>query len=140
MPFTVEKLKQILKSMLIAKKLIKKHFNKNLIMPAEEEIFQLSNSCWICDKLFDTGDYKVRDHYHTRGKYRGAGHWSCNINLKLTWKFPIIFHNLKGYDSHLIVKKISKFDVKINVISNGFEKTWLSQLIQIWFLLIACNS
>ena len=32
---------------------IKKHFNKNLIMSAEEkEKIQLSNSCWICDKLF----------------------------------------------------------------------------------------
>ena len=31
------------------KKTIKKHFNKNLITSAEEERFQLSNSCWICD-------------------------------------------------------------------------------------------
>ena len=28
----------------------------------EEERFQLSNSCWIFDKLFDVGDDKVRDH------------------------------------------------------------------------------
>ena len=35
---------------------IKKHFNKNLIMYAEEERFQLSNFCWICDKLFDIED------------------------------------------------------------------------------------
>ena len=34
--------------------MIKKHFNKNLIMSAEDgERFRLSNSCWICDKLFD---------------------------------------------------------------------------------------
>ena len=33
-----------------------KHFNKSLIMSAEkEEQFQLTNSCWICDKLFDVG-------------------------------------------------------------------------------------
>ena len=45
--------------------MIKNHFNKNLIMSAEEEErFQLSNSCWICDKLFDVGDDKVRDHCH----------------------------------------------------------------------------
>ena len=37
--------------------MIKKHFNKNLIMSAEER-FQLSNSCWICDELFDVGDDK----------------------------------------------------------------------------------
>ena len=53
--------------------MIKKHFNKYLIISAEEEErFQLSNSCWICDKLFDVGDDKVRDHCHITGKYRGA--------------------------------------------------------------------
>ena len=34
-------------------KIIKKHFNKNLIMCAkDEERFQSSNKCWICNKLF----------------------------------------------------------------------------------------
>ena len=28
----------------------------------EEERFQLSNICWIYDKLFDVGDDGVRDH------------------------------------------------------------------------------
>ena len=61
-------------------------------MPAEEEEkFQLSNSCL-----------------------------SCNINLKLTKKIPVIFHNLGGYDSHLIIKEIG--DVKVSVIPNGLEK------------------
>ena len=44
-------------------RMIKRHFNKNLIMSAEEEErFQLTSSCWICDKLFDVGDDKIRDH------------------------------------------------------------------------------
>ena len=47
---------------------MKKHFNKNLIMSAEEERFQLTNSSWICDKLFDVGDNKVRYHCHITGK------------------------------------------------------------------------
>ena len=103
--------------------MIKKHFNKNLIISAEEEErFQLTNTCWICDKLFDVGDDKVRDHCHMTGKYRGASHWSCNINLKLSEKVPVIFHNPKGYDIHLIIKEISKFDVKVIVIPNGLEK------------------
>ena len=34
----------------------------------------------------------------------------------------MIFHNLEGYDSHLIFKELSKFNVKINVIPNGLEK------------------
>ena len=62
----------------------------------DEERFQSSNKCWICLKLFDVGDKKVRDHCHITGKYRGSAHWSCNINLKLIKKVPVIFHNLKS--------------------------------------------
>ena len=103
--------------------MIKKYFNKNLIMSAEEEErFELSNRCWIGDKLFYVGDDKVRDHCHITGKHRGAAHWSCNINLKLSKKIPVTFHNLRGYESHLIIKEIGNFDVKVFVIPNGLEK------------------
>ena len=37
----------------------------------DEELFQLSNNFWICNKLFDAGYNKVRDHCHITGKYRG---------------------------------------------------------------------
>ena len=41
-------LKQFLKSMNTAKKVMKKHFNKNLIISEEkEEQFQSSNNCWM---------------------------------------------------------------------------------------------
>ena len=43
-------------------------------------------------------------------------------NLQLTEKVPVIFHNLRGYNGHLIFNELSKFDVKIDVISNGLEK------------------
>ena len=88
----------------------------------EEYLFQQSNSCWICKKLIDNNDEEVRDHCHVTGKYRGAAHWSCNINLQLTKNVPIIFHNLRGYDSHLIFWELNKLDVKINLIPNGLEK------------------
>ena len=115
-------IEEILKEYDYCGKMTKKHFHKNLIMSAEEESYQLSNSCWICDKLFDVGDEKVRDHCRITGKYRGSTNWSCNINLKLSKKIPVIFHNLRGYDSHLIIKEISKFDVKVSVIPNGLDK------------------
>ena len=34
-------------------KVMKKYFNKNLIMTAEEENVRSSNICWICEKLID---------------------------------------------------------------------------------------
>ena len=103
--------------------MMKKHFNKNMVMTAsEKEKFQLSNICWICGKLIDLDDNKVRDHCHIFGKYRGSSHWKCNINLKISKKAPVIFHNLRGYDSRLIFKELSKFNCKISVIPNGLEK------------------
>ena len=83
-------IKVILKECQYCKKVVKKHFNKNLIMSEEEEEqFQLSNTCWICEKLVDDDDEKVRDHCHVTGKFRGATPWSCNINLQLTDIFNI---------------------------------------------------
>ena len=63
---------------------MKKHFNQNLVMAAEEnEEFGRSDICWVCGKLIEFNN-KVRDHYHITGKYRGAAHWNCNINLKIS--------------------------------------------------------
>ena len=55
---------------------------------------------------------------HITRKYRDGAHRSCNINVKLSKKIPVIFHNLRGYDSHLIIREIDKFDMKISVIPN----------------------
>ena len=97
------------------KKWMKIHYNKNLVISAEEEEkFQLAK--------FDVGNEKVRDHCHITEKYRGAAHFSCDANLKLSKKVPVIFHNLRGYDSHLIIKEMDKFDVKVSVTSNGLEE------------------
>ena len=47
-----EFIKALLKKYEYCKKVMKKHFNKNLIMSEkEEEQFRLSNTCWICEKL-----------------------------------------------------------------------------------------
>ena len=40
----------------------------------------------------------------------------------MTKKVPVIFHNLRGYDGHLTMQEISKFDVDISIIPNGLEK------------------
>ena len=116
-------IKAILKEYEYCKKVMKKHFNKNLIKSEKEkEQFQSSNAYWICEKLIDNDDEKVRDNCHVTGKFRGAAHWSCNTNLQLTKKVPVIFNNLRGYDNHLIFCEPHKFDVRIDVIPNELEK------------------
>ena len=84
----------------------------------EAEQFQSNNTCWICEKLIDNdGDY-----WYVTGKFRDAAHWSCKINLQLTKNVLIIFHKLRGYDSHLIFCQLNKCDTRIDVIRNRLEK------------------
>ena len=107
------------------KRVIKKHFNKPLIMTTENELdFQNSTTCYICEKEYSDKDKPVRDHCHITGKYRGSAHNSCNLQLRFDpdkIKIPVIFHNLKGYDSHFIIKKLGK-NFNISVIAQNFEK------------------
>ena len=101
---------------------MKYKFNKNLVMTDEAYLFQQSNTYWICKKIIDNKDEKDRDHCHITGKFRGSAHWHCNINFQLTKKIPVIFHNLKGYDSYLIFSELHKFNLKVDVIPNRLEK------------------
>ena len=57
----------------------------------EEHLFQQSNNCWIYKKLIYNDKEKVRDHCNITDKFRGAAHGSCNINLQLTKKVPVVF-------------------------------------------------
>ena len=105
------------------KSVMRDHFNKNLIMSMEEEeVFQKTKKCWICGKLFELMDEKVRGHCHISGKFRGAAHFSRNANFKISKKVTVVFHNLKGYDGHLIMRGLSNFNVVIDVIPCGLER------------------
>ena len=122
------------------KRVMKKEFDKPLRMTKEdEEEFQKANECHICDKKYTYEDIKVRDHCHITGKYRGSAHQECNLKLRVNpeeVKIPVIFHNLRGYDSHFIMQEIGAIvnkhayinkkgkeqQMKINVIPNNMEK------------------
>ena len=91
--------------------------------------------CHICEKKYKVDDVPVRDHCHVTGKYRGSAHQSCNLKLQISAekiKIPVVFHNLKGYDSHFIInelgdiikkaKETEEEEIKINVIAQNAEK------------------
>ena len=72
----------------------------------EKEDYNNQKVCYICKKEFITSDnkhYKVRDHCHYTGKYRGAAHNICNLRYKIPKDIPIIFHNGSTYDYHFII-------------------------------------
>ena len=122
---TYEFIRAIFEEYKYCKKILEEYFNKSLIMTEEEEnLFQKSNNCWICKKFITNDEDRVRDHSHVTGKFRGVAHRNCNVNFQLTKKIPLIFHNLRSYDSHLIFNELDKFDVKIKVIPNGLKNTW----------------
>ena len=63
------------------------------------------------------------------GKYRGSAHRKCNLKLQIIAekiKIPVIFHNLKGYDSHFIIERlgdiIKEDPLNISVIASNSEK------------------
>ena len=93
-------------------------------MIEEEKQFQLSNTYWICGKLIEDDDEKVRDHCHITRKFRVAAHWSCDISLQLTKKVPVIFHNLRGYESQLVFYETRKLYEKIEVIPKQIRKIY----------------
>ena len=116
-------LEAMLKEAKYCKTVKKDHFNQPMNLTSmEEEEFAAATECHICRKYFTKDDVRVRDHCHITGKYRGAAHNRCNRSFRLTNKIPVIFHNLKGYDSHLIMQEIKKFKMNISVIPNNLEK------------------
>ena len=122
------------------KKVMRDFFNKPLQMIEDDENdFKKANECHICNKKYTEKDIRVRDHCHITGKYRGSAHQDCNLKLKINpeeIKIPVIFHNLRGYDSHFIMQEIGEIvnkntyknkkgkeqQMNINAIPNNMEK------------------
>ena len=66
-------------------------------------LIKTMDGCHICGEKYTDKDVRVRDHCHITGKFRGSAHQECNLKLRIKQediKIPVIFHNLRGYDSH----------------------------------------
>ena len=100
--------------------------NKDIIMRAEDwRDFKTATKCFICGQAFKEGDKKCRDHCHFTGKYRGCAHDDCNLQFSMRYyKIPVFLHNLKNYDSHLIIERANELSEKgrIDVIAQNSEK------------------
>ena len=105
-------LENMLEEVEYCKKMVKKHFNKNLKMTDEDmDNFNRSNKCYICNEKYVEGVKPIKDHCRITGNYLGSAHDACCSKLRMNpdkIRVPVIFQNLRGYDSHLIMQQIGK--------------------------------
>ena len=122
------------------KKMVKRHFNKSLKATNDDlRNFNESSECYICKVKYVEGEKPIMDHCRITGIYMGLAHDACCSKLRMDpdkIRVPVIFHNLRGYDSHLIMQQIGKIakdksyvhkngerkNLKINAIPNNMER------------------
>ena len=79
-----------------------------VISEDEQRAFDAATHCPKCNECFteEIRHKKARDHCHITGRYRGPLCNKCNWRLRLKRRvLPVVFHNFKGYDGHLICKQ-----------------------------------
>jgi uncharacterized CHY-type Zn-finger protein len=112
------------------------------LTPQQQEMYDSCTVCNYCKTEFTQSNYKVRNHSHRTGRYSSPACNRCNLQLKPSkrrrkgkddsWDFhiPVIFHNLKNYDAHFIIKHFDRRLVRIgeekfknvNIIASSCEK------------------
>ena len=110
-----------------ASKIIDYEKNKMISLTPEEKLYHNKQKiCYICKKELNNNDkknYKVRDHCHYTGKYRGAAHNICNLRYKVSKEIPLVFHNGSIYDYHFIIKELVKeFEGNFECLGENTEK------------------
>ena len=71
-------MEKMLEEVKYCKAVIKKHFNKPLVITEDDEQrFKTMDGCHICGEKYNDKDVRVRDHCHITGKFRGSAHQEC---------------------------------------------------------------
>ena len=106
--------------------------------------YDASTICCICkneNRPFDPyhDDWrKVHDHDHVTGYFFGGAHNLCNKRRRVVFQIPCFIHNLRKYDSNLIVQAFNKFmDREVRVIGQSmgkyleiaWERTWCFETV-----------
>ncbi|XP_053201453.1 uncharacterized protein LOC128386445 [Panonychus citri] len=119
--------KKFLEKIISLEPFIRDHIVQNIkplsLTYDEEKQFKEATTCHICSKPLGS-DIRVRDHDHLTGKFRGAAHQPCNLEYQVPTQIPVVFHNLKNFDGHIIIKALdsSMFKEKPQIIAHSTEK------------------
>ena len=97
-----------------------------------------NDDCHICEQTISFGHYipyieqRVLDHDHFAkeegkdyGRFCKPAHRHCNLQYRIKpeqYKVPVMFHNLWGYKSHILMRAIQKNHGLCKVIPNNLEK------------------
>jgi len=131
----------------------------------EKETYGRDTMCPCCKGPYDVKNRKTRHHCHITGRFISAACNNCNLQLKLRgrkrqtktvdgvetenydYSLPIIFHNLKNYDAHFIIKNFQRKYVEhvddksgkvtyddVNVIPINTEKFMIFEIGKLRFL------
>ena len=101
----------------------------NHVWTKNQSDYNQATQCWIHEQK--------NNHPQSKNPLSLHRHKSCNNKLELKsgkTKIPVVFHNLKGYDSHLIMQKIHKAKSSITCIPNNAEKYISFSVAQLKFL------
>lgn len=98
--------------------------------------FDSETHCWLCEEPFHKEGrqhitnltfpsvrdvVKCRHHCNLTSKYVGATHSLCNLQLKYKNRaIPVLSHNFKNYDSHLILSGINR-EIKVKITPSNSE-------------------
>jgi len=135
------------------------------LTPEQQTLYNNATVCTNCDKPFTEKNKKVRHHCHLDGKFLFPCCNNCNLQLKITktgrngrkmkhgeedylenYFLPVVFHNLKSYDSHFVIKHFEKQYVEyvngngkvsyndVDVIPLNSEKYVMFQIRNVRFL------
>ena len=96
------------------------------VTPEMEAKLKQQKKCYLCDKyLPKKRSDRHLDHCHYTGKILGYAHPKCNMQRRVVKKLHVIIHNLRGYDSHLIIKELCRIEdnlSKVRLIPKNMEQ------------------
>ncbi len=101
-----------------------------------------ATNCTLCDEQFTKGNHKVRHHCHLTGNFLSTICNRCNLSLRFVkngldkYRLPVICHNSKNYDIHLILKNMTKdfISKEIRVIATSSQKYTSFQVDNLIFI------
>ena len=96
------------------------------LTPEKKAELKVQKDCYLCNKPLPNDRSKIHlDHCHYTGEAIAYTHPICNMKRETPKRIPIIMHNFKGYDSHLLIRDLCAAEddlSKVGLIPKNMEQ------------------